>query len=596
MRRAVVALAALTLAASTPAYAQPDPNKVLRVSFPIAETGFDPQAAGDIYSQYVIRAIVDPLYKYDYLARPYKIVPNTAAAMPEISADGKVWTIRVKPGIYFADDPAFKGKRRELTAQDYVFGLKRILDPKMRSNSLNVVEGHFVGADPVVAKAKETGRFDYDADIEGLRALDRYTLRFKLNFPDYELLSNLTTVATAAIAREVVDAYGDASGWVMANPVGTGPYRLKDWRRGQRIILEASPSFRDERFPEATDPADRAWAKKLAGRKLPLVGQVEISIIDESNPRILAFSQKQLDFVAVPVDIVTNVLDSNNKLKPEFAQQGVTLQRAIQPAISYSYFNMEDPIVGGYAPDKIALRRAVAMALNIGDEIRVIRQGQGAVMTQIVPPGMSGHDPTLDIRVPYDPAAAKALLDKFGYKDRDDDGFRETPDGKPLTIKFASTPTALDRQYDELWQRNMNAVGLRVEVLKQKWPDLLKMARLGQLQAWRLGNISTTNEGFGFFNQLYGDYGGFSNLARFKLADYDRLYVQARAMPDSPERTRVLRKMNELVGAYTPWVFLAFRYENVIVQPWLVGYKYNPIYQYPFPYLDIDTPRRVASK
>jgi len=597
VRALATALAlAVALACAAVAHAQPDPGKVLRVSFPIAETGFDPQAAGDAYSNYVNRAIFDPLYKYEYLARPYKVVPNTAAAMPEISADGLTWTMRVRPGIYFADDPAFKGKRRELTAADYVYAIKRILDPRMRSNALTIVQGRFVGADEVVAKARETNQFDYEAPIEGLQAIDRYTLRFKLNFPDYELLANLTSTNTAAVAREAIEAYRDASGWTMANPVGTGPYKLKDWRRGQRIVLEPNPGYRDERFPDAADPADRARFAKLKGRKLPLIGQIEISVIEESNPRLLAFANGSLDFLAVPVDLVPNVLEPDNTLKPDLAKKGVALFRDVQPAISYLYFNMEDPVVGGYAPEKVALRRAISMAYNFDDDIRVLRQGQGMVATQVIPPGMSGYDATLDVHTRYDVAAARALLDKFGYKDRDGDGMREAPDGKPLTIVMASTPVAQDRQGDELWQRGMNAIGVRVEFLKQKWPDLLKMARLAQLQAWRLGNINTTAEGFGFYGLLYSKNAGFSNLARFSLPEYDRVYEKARSLPDSPERTRELRRMSELVSAYAPWVLMAFRIENVIVQPWVMGYKYNPTYQYPFPYLDIDAARRTAAR
>ena len=121
MMRARFLALILLLASATAASGQADPNKVLRVAFPIAETGFDPQAAGDFYSNSVNRVIFDTLYRYDYLARPHKLIPNTAVAMPEISPDGKIWTIRVKPGIYFADDPVFKGKRRELTAADYVY-------------------------------------------------------------------------------------------------------------------------------------------------------------------------------------------------------------------------------------------------------------------------------------------------------------------------------------------------------------------------------------------------------------------------------------------------------------------------------------------
>jgi len=596
VRRLAAALLIIGTAFASGAPAQSsDAGKVLRVAFPVAETGFDPQAGGDAYSNYVNRAMFDPLYKYEYLTRPYKLVANTAAALPDISPDGKTWTIHVRRGVYFADDPVFKGKRRELTAHDYVFALKRLLDPRMRSNFLQIVEGRFVGADAVVAKAREKGKLDYDAPIEGLQAIDRYTLRFRLNFPDYELLANLTTTPTAAVAREVIEAYSDASGWAMANPVGTGPYRLKDWRRAQRIVLEGNPTFRDERYPEPADAADRALAKSLAGRKLPLVGRVEISIIEEANPRLLAFAQKQLDFLAVPNEIVTNVIAPDGKLKTEFVQQGITLQRDVQPAINYTYFNMEDPIVGGYTPDKIALRRAIAMAYNVDEEVRIIRQGQGMAATQIVPPNMSGHDPSFSVRTKMDVEGAKALLDKFGYKDRDGDGYRELPDGRPLAIQMASSTSLEDRQRDELWQRNMNAVGIRFAFFKQKWPDLLKMARLGQLQTWRLGNINTTPEGFGFHGLLYGAHAGFSNLARFKLPEYDRLFEQARAMPDSPERTKLLRRMSEIVSAYAPWVLTAFRIENVVVQPWVVGYKYNPTYQYPFRYLDIDGSRRVLA-
>ncbi|HEY1326548.1 MAG TPA: ABC transporter substrate-binding protein, partial [Casimicrobiaceae bacterium] len=522
MIRRSLAGAALALLCVASAHAQDGRDCMLRVAFPIAETGFDPQAAGDIYSTYVNRQIFDTLYKYDYLARPFKIVPSTAAAMPEMSADGKTWTIKVRPGIYFADDPAFKGTKRELTAADYVYSIKRILDPKMRSNSIIIVDGRFVGADALVEKAKETGSFDYDAPLEGLRALDRYTLQFKLNFPDTELIANLTTASLAAVAREVVEAYRDGSGWVMANPVGTGPYRLKDWRRGQRIVLEANPSYRDDRYPMPTTAEDQAIARKVAGHRLPLCHRVEVSIIEEPNPRMLAFRQKALDYVQVPNDQVRTVLDQDNRLLPALAHEGIRHYRGVQPAIAYLYFNMEDPVFGGYAPEKVALRRAIGMAYNVDEEIRVLRQGQGMPATQIVPPDMSGHDPTIRIKHVFDVAAAKVLLDRFGYKDRNGDGYRELPDGKPLLLKMASTPSADDRQYDELWKRSLDAIGVKVEFNVQRWPDLLKAARLGQIQAWQLGNINTTPEGFGFMALLYGPHSGFANLARFRLPEYDK--------------------------------------------------------------------------
>ena len=231
--------------------------KTLRVAFPVAETGFDPQATADLYSWSVLRAIVDPLYVYDYFARPVRLVPNTAAALPEVTDGGRTYTIKVKPGIHFAADPAFKGKLRELTAEDYVYSIKRIFDPKVRSYWVYVFENNLAGLDDVLAGARKNNTFDYDARIEGLQAIDRYTLQIRFRRPNYGFEWWFTSVPFSAVAREVVDAYKDSSNRVMENPVGTGAYRLKDWTRGQHIVLEANPGYREVRFPAPGPAAPR---------------------------------------------------------------------------------------------------------------------------------------------------------------------------------------------------------------------------------------------------------------------------------------------------------------------------------------------------
>jgi ABC-type transport system substrate-binding protein len=337
--------------------------------------------------------------------------------------------------------------------------------------------------------------------------------------------------------------------------------------------------------------------KEMRGKKIPAIGRIDISIIEESNPRMLAFRNRELDYLQVPSDLVSTVLGPDNKLKPEFAAQGIVLARGVQPAVSYTYFNMEDPVVGGYTNEKIALRRALSMAYNVEEEIRIIRQGQGEPATQPIPPNTSGYDATLKANVKYDPTGAKALLDKFGYVDRDHDGWRDLPDGKPLKIMMGADPSALTRQYVELWQRSMTAIGVRVEFVTQKWPDLLKMGRYGQLQMWFLGNINTTPEGFGFMSLLYGPHSGIDNLSRFNLPEFNKLYEQAQQLPESPERARLFRRMSELVNAYAPWMYNAYRYENILVQPWVLGFKHTVYEQHPWLYYDLDLARRnVASK
>jgi len=586
MRIALLLVAWLAVAA--PAHAA-DPNKVLHVAFPVAETGFDPQATSDLYSDTVQRAIFEPPYGFDYLARPYKRVPRTASAMPEITDGGRVWVIHIKPGLYFADDPAFKGKKRELTAADYVYSWKRLLDPRMRSPFAWYLQGKIVGADAVMDAARKTNRFDYDAPIPGLRALDRYTIRLELKEPDYILMGYLCSSPMAAVAREVVEAYGDASGWVMANPVGTGPYRLKSWRRGVQIVLEANPNFRIEKFPDKGDAGDDRIIGEMKGKTLPQIGRIEISIIEESNPRLLAFDSNALDFVNVPSDLADRVLEPSGKLRPEYAARGVRVERLTQPSLRWTYFNMEDPVVGGYTKDRIALRRAIAMAFNVPDLVRVIYQGQAEPATQLVPPGMPGYDPKLDVSVHFDLAGAKALLDKFGYVDRDGDGWRDRPDGKPRVLSMGSATSGRDRDLDEIWARSMKALGVRIEFVKQKWPDLLKMGKAGQLQMWNLGWINAYAEGDAFVQLLFSDNIGQTNYSRFHLAEYDALYRKSRTLPDGPERNRLYRRMSEIEAAYTPWVLNVFTVESTLVQPWLKGYKKHAYWEHAWEYLDTKT-------
>jgi ABC-type transport system substrate-binding protein len=266
----------------------------------------------------------------------------------------------------------------------------------------------------------------------------------------------------------------------------------------------------------------------------------------------------------------------------------VTLARLTQPALQYAYFNMQDPVVGGYTNDKVALRRALVLAFNTEELVRVVYQGQALPATQPIPPEVPGHDDTLNVAAPYDPPAARALLDKFGYVDRNGDGWRDLPDGRPLTLTMASTPTTRDREIDEIWQKNLKAIGIRVEFMKQKWPDLLKMGKAGQLQFWRIGWINAYAEGDAFAQLLYGGNIGQTNYARFDLPAYDALYRQSRTLPDGAERNRLYRRMSELVAAYNPWALHVYTVETTLVQPWVRGYKKHAYWEHPWLYIGVD--------
>ena len=595
---AASALAAQAPAASTapavaPAATAPATDlKVLRYAFLSGETGFDPAQISDLYSRIITAHIFDGLYKYDHLARPYKVQPNVATSLPEVNADFTVWTIRLRPGIRFADDPVFKGKQRELVAQDFVYAFKRFFDPVNKSPAYSNFNDQGVLGMAALrdAAVKDKQPFNYDTEVEGVRALDRYTLQFKLAAPRPRFLFFLAEGNQyGAVAREVIEGY---PGKAMEHPVGTGPFRLTEWRRSSKLVLERNPGFRELRYdaePNADDAEGQALLAQFKGRRLPMVDRVEVSIIEESQPRWLAFLSNDFDLVTVPLEFSQNAVP-NGQLAPNLAKRGIQAKRILSPDRTLYYFNMDDPVVGGYTPEKVALRRAISLATDVNREITVVRRGQAIPAQSVVSPGSWGYDPNYKtVNSDYDVPRAKALLDLYGYTDKDGDGWRDLPDGKPLLIQYASQPDALSRRFDEIWKKNMDAVNIRLEIKAGKWPEQLKAARAGQLMVWQLGYTANSPDVQPGLEILYGPASGGQNLPRFKNKRFDEVFEQMQALPDGPERLALLREAQKIIVALAPHKYNVHRIVTDLTQPWLLGYR-RPLFGSQFwQYVDIDT-------
>ena len=592
-----VGLAASVMAqpASAPAGA---PQKVLRYAMRIAETGFDPAQVTDLYSNTLVANMFEAPYQLEFLARPVRIRPSTAAALPEISADFTTFTVRIRPGIFFADDPAFKGKKRELVAEDYVYAIKRHFDPRWKSGKLSGLQNNkMLGLDALrEAAIKGEKPFDYDAPAEGLKAIDRYTLRIELAQPTPRFVDQLTDPAlVGAVAREVVEMYGDK---IMEHPVGTGPFRLAEWRRSSRISFEKNPNYRDAFYAEeapADDPLALAAVAKLKGRKLPLVDRVEVSVIEENQPRWLSFINREMDLIEqVPEDFVTIAIP-NNKLAPNLAKQGIYEVRYLRNDAAMSYFAMENAVVGGYTPAKVALRRAIALAVNVDEEIRLVRRGQAIPAQSILAPGLWGYDPAFKSEMGvFDRGRAQALLDVNGYLDRDGDGWREQPDGTPLTIEYATQPDDLSRQLITQWKKNMDAIGVRMVFKTAKWPENLKASRAGKLMMWGVA-WSGGPDGEEFLVLAHSPDAGQANHARFSLPEYDRLFDLQRRLPNGPERMQAMTEMKKLTVAYMPYKAHVHRIWTDLAQPWVVGYHRNVFVRDWWRYVDIDTAEKSRS-
>ena len=589
LNRGCAWMLAACLVAAGGAHAAADPAKVLRIAIPRAETGFDPAQASEIYSGAIIAAIMEPLLTFDYLARPAKVTPLTAEALPVVAQNGKRFTFKLKKGTFFAADPAFKGKRRELIAADYVYAIKRLVDPRNRSPNAFYVAGKIVGLDELVASAKRHGdRLDYDAPVAGLETPDRYTLRVTLTKSDYTFAQVMALPALAAVAREVVDAY---PGEVAAHPVGTGPYLLKKWVPASKMILEANPDYRGFtwNFEPGDDPADKAIAARMRGKTMPQVGTIDVSVMEEAQSRWLAFQRGELDLLDLPPAFAPIGLP-NGKLAPDLAKQGVYLSRLLQPAINYTAFNLRDPVVGGFSRDKLALRRALAMAYDVDAEITTLRNGQAEPLQAVIPPGVAGFDAHYRSATHHDVDEANQLLDRFGYR-KGSDGYRRLPDGKPLAITYASQTTATAREFEELWKKAFDSIGIRMNVEKGKFSDQIRAAIACKHQMWRYGWTADYPDGDNFMQLLYGGNIGQSNVACYASPTFDALYAKSRLLPDSPDRDTLYAQMSRQFEADMPWRLGTANYQNTLARARVIGYKAHPVLLAEWIYVDVERPK-----
>ena len=580
----------ILLSSSVSSFAQSpaDPKKVLRYVFPVAETGFDPAGVHDLYSAHVNGSIFETLFTYDYLASPAKLVPRTAAALPEVSADGLTYTIRLQKGIYFAADPVFKGKKRELTSTDYVYTFKRLLDPSLRSPNSWLLDGRILGMDTLLKQAQKTGKFNYDQSVAGLQTPDRYTLVIRLTSPDQNFPMLLAHQPAGAVAREVIEKYRDKAGFVMGHPIGTGPYMLSRWTPGSRIILKANPDFRSFVWNfKASTPEDQKIVKAMQGKKMPQIGEIDIQVMEEGQSRWLSFIKDEVDLFALDGELTVQALQ-DGKLKPELVKKGVQLSRITDPSIDYHYWNMQNPIVGGLSKDKIALRRAMAMAFSADNYINILQKGDSQKLQAPIPSGVVGYDPNYRSSIPYSVKAANLLLDRYHYK-LAADGWRTQPNGKPLVIEMTLSGNNLrSQQQAEFWKKTLDSIKIKMTTKSMPFAEALKLEKqcktMFKASAW----IADYPDADNFMQLFYGKNIKITNNGCVKIPEYDRLYEQAQKMTPSPERDAIYAKMSRLLEVYMPVQVIGARYRNILAQPRVIGFKKHPILPAEWMYIDID--------
>ncbi len=546
--------------------------------------GLDPINANDLYSSMVIQNIYEGLLDYHYLKRPYELKPLLAEEMPTVSPDGLTYTFKIRKGVRFHDNPAFPdGKGREITAEDFIYSWKRLADPRNASEGYWIFEDKIKGLTEWVNAIKnKTG--DFDAPIEGLQAPDKHTLVIKLTQPYYQLQYVLAMPFAVVVPKEAVEKYGAE---FLNNPVGTGPFMLEkpsDWIRNSKITLKRNPNWRGETYPTEGEPGDKeAGLLEDAGKPLQIADQLVFIELTEDQPRWQNFMKGNLEWVEIPNDNFDSAV-KNDKIVPELAAKGIKLQISSAIEVVYTAFNMNDPILGKNKD----LRRAFALASNIPVRIQRFYNGRALQAQGPIPPGLDGYDP--DFKNPwgqFDREKAKEYLAKAGF-----------PEGKGLPeFTYETLADSKSRQITEFEVQNWAAMGIKMKISTNTWPQFQEKIKNGQAQIFGLAWGADYPDAQNFLQLFYSkNVSPGPNDSGYKNPEYDKLYEASLKLPPGKERTELYKKMRDILIEDMPWIFGLHRLNYRLTHGWLRNFKYNEMTYGIYKYVRVDPKKRAELK
>ncbi len=535
--------------------------------------GFDPVKVSDLPSGLAIGRVYEGLLQHSYLARPYRVEPLLAEAMPEQSPDGLTYTFRLRRGIFFSDDPCFEathGKGREMTADDVVYSLKRLADPKAESVGWWILNGRIVGLDEFHDAAAASAQTDYEISVEGLKAPDRYTVQIRLKQPYPQLLWVLAMHHAVVVPREAVEKYGKL---FAAHPVGTGPYVLKSWRRNYSLEFVRNPKWaetgRREVYPSAGGPGDAEAGLLLdAGKPLPMIGRIVTYTVSDPATQWMMFLSGEVDRSEISRDNWNVVMDEHRNLLPDLTRRGLRLSSGSEMSIGYIGFNMEDPVLGGNRK----LRQAMSCAFNSADwermnNYRILKP------TGPIPQDMPDHREA-PLPYSYDLDRARKLLAEAGFPDGLDPA---TGRRLEFELQIGRADDLELRQSAELFTSFMEKIGITIRPVYNNWPTFLDKLDRKQAQLYTLRWIADYPDADNFLQLFYGaNVSPGPNHSNYANPQFDALYERARVLSDGPERSALYRQMSDLVVEDCPWIFAADYLVFMLNQSRVRNFKMHP--------------------
>ena len=537
-------------------------------------SGFDPINASDKYSANEAGKVYEGLFEFHPLKRPYELIPNLAESLPVVSLDGLNYTFKLRKGVYFHDSPVFKQNiGRELKAQDVIFSIKRLADPKLNAKGWWILDDRLVGLSEWRIKNSKNEKTIYEEEIEGLKVLDDYNLQIKLTKPYPQFLYALAMPYTFVVAREAVEFYGKE---FLNYPVGTGAFVLPKFEQSSMITYFRNPKFREKLYPsEGEEGDDKLGLLADAGKKIPLVDKINVHVMVESQPKWLSFMKAKNDLLEVKDVNIQQSISPDRTLKSDHKEKGIRLVMKPMLDVTYFAFNHEEPIFKNKK-----LRQAMNLAFDRASYNRLFHENTAFEAQGPIPPGLGGQKKEFkNPYLKYDVELAKKYLAEAGF-----------PGGKGLpTIVVQTRSDTVSRQQVEFFEKCMEKIGINIDIGMNTWPELVNKVTKKQHQMYTMAWGADYPDAENFLGLLYcPNQAPGSNGANYCNPEFDTIFKQATVMQDSPERTDLYEKLNEMIAFDVPWILGFHRTDIYLTQAWLKNFKHMEFNHSQFQYLNVD--------
>jgi ABC-type transport system substrate-binding protein len=568
MKKIIFFIAILSFTLSCSKNNEQRTTKTLRIAITSEISTLDPVNSYDNVSGSVIYNIYEQLYEYHYLNRPYELKPLLAETMPIMENQGKRYIIKLKKNIRYHDHPSFKGKVRNVKAQDFITQIKRLAFSPLNSTGWWIVDGVIEG----INEFRKTVGTDFNklktTHIKGVTAPNDYTLVIELTQASPQFIYKLAMSFISPIPMEIIESekYDLA-----LHPVGTGPFYLTKIEPSKEIILKKFPNYHESFYPSEGDRfANSRGLLKDGGEKIPFLDQLIFKIVTEDSKRYELFLKNDLDFIVLPQQFYSQVFDDVGNLKEKIKATDIRLQT--MPTLTYWWltFNMNDPLLG----KNLNLRAAIAHAIDMNKYIELFTNNTGQKANSILPPGIVGYDPSDTLPYEYNSKIAKELLAKAGY-----------PNGKNLPELNYDTraESKISNDQAEFFKSELAKIGIKVRIVKNNFKQYLEKSRTGHLQFFQDGWTLDYPDAENVFQLLVSsNYPPGPNASFYTNKAFNTMYERLIKLPDGPEKKLLITKMEKEVNHDIPWIMQYYSRNFILYHDYVKNYRPSDlVWSYP---------------